>query len=65
MESGAHVWAAAPGLDPGQYTHFSGGEKEVAYSVVWDVNGASVLAASMRKELRLPAGVMKKGSPTP
>eukprot|EP00957_Ditylum_brightwellii_P201928 15327852-Ditylum_brightwellii.AAC.1 len=30
MESGAHVWAVAPGLNPGQSAHFSGRETEVA-----------------------------------
>eukprot|EP00957_Ditylum_brightwellii_P174546 13290315-Ditylum_brightwellii.AAC.1 len=57
MESGAHVWAAAPGLNPGQSVNFSRGEKEVASS------GASVLAASMRQELRLPVGDYEKGVP--
>eukprot|EP00957_Ditylum_brightwellii_P137262 10464708-Ditylum_brightwellii.AAC.1 len=28
MESGAHVWAASPGLNLGQSVHFSGGEKQ-------------------------------------
>eukprot|EP00957_Ditylum_brightwellii_P113494 8653660-Ditylum_brightwellii.AAC.1 len=62
MESGAHVWAATPNLNPGQSAYFSGGEKEVVL-VVWDVSGASALAASVRQELWLPAGDYEKGVP--
>eukprot|EP00957_Ditylum_brightwellii_P149001 11344548-Ditylum_brightwellii.AAC.1 len=28
MESETHVWAAAPGSNPGQSEHFPGGEKQ-------------------------------------
>eukprot|EP00957_Ditylum_brightwellii_P124797 9512751-Ditylum_brightwellii.AAC.1 len=55
MESGAHAWATAPCSNPGQSAHFSGGEEEVAQR-------ASVLAASMRQELWLPAAGYEKGN---
>eukprot|EP00957_Ditylum_brightwellii_P154244 11738253-Ditylum_brightwellii.AAC.1 len=28
MKFGAHTWATAPGSNPGQSAHFSGGEKQ-------------------------------------
>eukprot|EP00957_Ditylum_brightwellii_P132045 10068010-Ditylum_brightwellii.AAC.1 len=34
MESGAHVWDAAPGSNPGQSAHFSRGEKEVTSRIM-------------------------------
>eukprot|EP00957_Ditylum_brightwellii_P042596 3225548-Ditylum_brightwellii.AAC.1 len=33
MMSGAHVWAAAPGSNPGQSAHFSGGGEEASSDV--------------------------------
>eukprot|EP00957_Ditylum_brightwellii_P042546 3221425-Ditylum_brightwellii.AAC.1 len=40
MESGAHLLAAAPGLNPGKSVHLSGGEKKVtSRQALWSLAG--------------------------